>query len=125
MISPRMFDEFCLPELISTAGKLYKPFYHLDGPGELRHLDSLLVPGEIAGIQWAMGAGEPERMDWRETYRKIGRAGRKMQVVDYRYDDKLRGIVKAVDPGLIQMQTIGFRMDRKDEAVRFLAEYGI
>ena len=42
LISPQMFDEFAKPELEATCERLPRAFYHLDGPGQLPHLDSLL-----------------------------------------------------------------------------------
>ena len=42
MIGPDMFDEFVKPELLQSCKQLRKSFYHLDGPGALTHLDSLL-----------------------------------------------------------------------------------
>jgi len=42
MIGTEMFDEFIRPELATRCAELKRPCYHLDGPGQLPHLDSLL-----------------------------------------------------------------------------------
>ncbi|MFW5752838.1 MAG: hypothetical protein ACOCYV_02175, partial [Planctomycetota bacterium] len=42
MISPAMFDRFVRPELAASCRRLDRSFYHLDGPGQLPHLDSIL-----------------------------------------------------------------------------------
>ena len=73
MISPDHFDEFVLPDLIAQAKQVERPVYHLDGVGELAHLDKILdIPG-LAGIQWAPGAGEAPEWDekWFPVYKKI------------------------------------------------------
>jgi len=61
MISPRMFTRFVLPDLRACCDALDYPFYHLDGPGQLRHLDILLGIPNLRGIQWIPGAGQPPR----------------------------------------------------------------
>lgn len=40
MISPEMFDEFVRPELVASCRRFENAFYHLDGQGQLPHLDS-------------------------------------------------------------------------------------
>ena len=80
MIGPDMFDEFVKPELISSCRRLENAFYHLDGPGQLPHLDSLLAIPELKGIQWVPGAGERDVAHWPDIYRKIRDAGKLIQV---------------------------------------------
>jgi len=80
MISPAMFDEFVKPELAAACRRLDNAFYHLDGPGQLPHLDSLLEIPELKGIQWIPGAGNPSFAHWPEVYRKIRAAGKLIQV---------------------------------------------
>jgi hypothetical protein len=81
MISPEMFDRFARPELEASCRKLGNPFYHLDGPGQLPHLDSLLAIPELKGIQWVPGAGQPPVTDrkWLDVYRRIRAAGKRIQ----------------------------------------------
>ena len=80
MISPDQFAEFILPELAASCRRIDRPFYHLDGKGQLPHLDLLLSIPELAGIQWVPGAGAPDCSHWPEVYRKIAAADRLMQV---------------------------------------------
>ena len=87
MTGPDMFEEFVKPELAATAEKLTNVFYHLDGPGELRHLDSLLDIEAIHGIQWVPGAGQPDATGWAEVYQKITNAGRKIHLHSNMADD--------------------------------------
>lgn len=80
MISAEMFEEFVKPELVASCRRLASPFYHLDGPGALRHLDSLLDIPELKGIQWVPGSGQPDCKHWPEVYRKIRDAGKLIQI---------------------------------------------
>ena len=80
MLGPRMFDEFVKPELAVTCRRLDHAFYHLDGIGQLAHLDSLLSIPELKGVQWIPGDGQPGVTHWPEVYRKIRKAGKLVQV---------------------------------------------
>ncbi len=80
MIGPDMFDEFVKPELVESCRKLTNPFYHLDGPGQLPHLDSLLSIPELKGIQWVPGAGAAPCTEWPDVYRRIRESGKLIQV---------------------------------------------
>ena len=80
MIGPAMFDEFVRPELAASCARLRNAFYHLDGPGQLPHLDSLLSIPELKGVQWVPGAGQPGEAHWPDVYRRIRRAGKLIQL---------------------------------------------
>jgi 5-methyltetrahydrofolate--homocysteine methyltransferase len=80
MIGPDMFDEFVKPELAASCKRLGNAFYHLDGPGQLPHLDSLLTIPDLQGVQWIPGAGVPDWKHWPEVYRKIRDAGKLLQI---------------------------------------------
>jgi hypothetical protein len=51
--------------------RLDHPFYHLDCPVQLPHLDSLLNIGELSGVQWVPGDGQPEPTEWPEVYQRM------------------------------------------------------
>jgi hypothetical protein len=82
MISPRMFDRFVKPELVASCRKLDHAFYHLDGPGELAHLDSLLEIDALAGVQWIPGDGAAPASEWVDVYRRIRAAWKLVQFQD-------------------------------------------
>ena len=86
MIGPDMFEEFVLPELRATCRRLANPFFHLDGPGMLTHLDALLAIPELKGIQWVPGAGAKPTDEWVDVYRRIREAGKLVQVLNYDLD---------------------------------------
>ncbi|MFH1570920.1 MAG: hypothetical protein ABIL09_23200 [Gemmatimonadota bacterium] len=127
MIGPRMFDEFVKPELAETCRRLANPFYHLDGPGELPHLDSLLEIEALKGVQWIPGAGQPGVDSWPEVYRKIRGAGKLIQLfgsqsaLNWRVLDVLaeqvgdaRGLCLIADAPASE----------RDEVMAFLRRYG-
>jgi hypothetical protein len=80
MISPRMFQRFVLPDLETCCEHLEFGFYHLDGVGEIRHLDHLLHMPNLRGIQWIPGDGAPPPEDWMDLLRKIRTGGKLCQV---------------------------------------------
>jgi 5-methyltetrahydrofolate--homocysteine methyltransferase len=86
MINPAMFDEFVKPELAATCKRLPRSFYHLDGVGQLGHLDSLLEVEQLNGVQWIPGDGKPNCVHWPEVYQKIHAAGKLIQVIDGEFD---------------------------------------
>lgn len=73
MISPKQFEEFVLGDLIRQTEHIPRTIYHLDGPGEIPHLDMLLDIPNLNGIQWTPGAGKAHLTDpcWFDLYRKI------------------------------------------------------
>ncbi len=81
MIGPDMFDEFVKPELAATCEKLPNTVYHLDGVGQLPHLDSILTMAPLKGVQWIPGPSQPDCAHWPEVFRKVRRAGKLIQLL--------------------------------------------
>ena len=71
MISKETFDDIFLPGLINECKFYDRSIYHLDGPGALQHLDSLLEIDELNVIQWVCGAGNEGLARWIPVYKKI------------------------------------------------------
>lgn len=80
MISPAMFERFVMPDLISCCDHLTHAFYHLDGKGEIPHLDMLLSIKRLRGIQWIPGDGQPPPDQWPDLLRRIRQGGKLCQV---------------------------------------------
>ena len=80
MISPRMFKRFVLPDLEACCAHLDYAFYHLDGKGELPHLDQMLRIERLRGIQWQPGDGQRMAEGWPEVLQKIRAGGKLVQV---------------------------------------------
>ncbi|MGQ9493303.1 MAG: hypothetical protein ACUVR2_06020 [Anaerolineae bacterium] len=81
MISPQMFERFVLPNLMICCDALDYPLYHLDGPGQIKHLDMLLSIPRLRGIQWVPGEGNPPPQEWLPLLKRI-RDGGKLCYVD-------------------------------------------
>jgi 5-methyltetrahydrofolate--homocysteine methyltransferase len=80
MISPKMFRRFVLPDIEECCGNLDHPFYHLDGKGQIAHLDMLLGIHNLKGIQWIPGAGQPPPDEWLPLLKRIRDAGKLCQL---------------------------------------------
>ena len=76
MISPDMYRGFVLPEIVSQSKWLDHNIYHLDGPGAMQHLDTLLEIPELGGIQWVPGAGAPPVREWPDLLKRVQAAGK-------------------------------------------------
>jgi len=80
MISPAMFKRFVVPDLQECCDQIAYPFYHLDGKGQIRHLDQLLSLEKLRGIQWVAGDGAPPAEEWLDLLRRIRAGGKLCQV---------------------------------------------
>jgi hypothetical protein len=80
LISPRHFEEFCLPDIQKQCQMLETCIFHLDGPGALRHLDALLEIEELDAIQWVPGDGNPPARAWLTVLKKVQCAGKGLWV---------------------------------------------
>jgi 5-methyltetrahydrofolate--homocysteine methyltransferase len=80
MISPRMFERFVVPDLAACCERLDHGFYHLDGKGQIPHLDHLLGIERLRGIQWVPGAGSAEPEQWLPLLKRIREGGKLCQV---------------------------------------------
>jgi len=80
MISPDMFARFVMPDLRACCEHLEYPFYHLDGVGEIAHVDQMLTIENLRGIQWIPGDGQPQAEHWPDLLKKVLDAGLLVQV---------------------------------------------
>ncbi len=99
MISNEMFRTFVGPELKTSAERLHRPFYHLDGIGQLNHLESVLDIDAFVGVQWVPGDGPNLDKDWSGVYRRITDAGKKIYI--WCEPEKLGRLIKLVSGDMI------------------------
>jgi len=114
MISPAMFEEFVVPHLQEQCRRLEHTIYHMDGPGQIPHLDLLLDIPELDGIQWVPGAGNPSTGSpkWFDMYRRIQSRG-KLLVLQGMDKADVQRVIEELDPrGLL----IGTVCDSEEEA---------
>ncbi|MBR2460197.1 MAG: hypothetical protein IKB34_03085 [Clostridia bacterium] len=103
MISPKQFEQFVLPELVQQVNYMDRSIYHLDGPGEIPHIDMLLdIPG-LTGIQWTSGDGERPLWDekWFGLYKKIQDKKKNLVLLGGINERDMAGaerLIKSIDP---------------------------
>lgn len=127
MISEEMFDDFYLPILEKECQYIPRTIYHLDGPGAVRHLDSIVTVKELDGVQWINGAGAAGLDQWPDIYKKIIGAGKLCQVFingssELRYIDDIADIV-GTTKGLCFICT--GNLGEADAFRRYLEKYGV
>ena len=124
MISPEMFRTFVAPELSTSADRLFNAVYHLDGVGEIPHLDTILSMNGIKGIQWVPGAGGPERRNWDELLRRIVDAGKKVIRLAQKPDGTPIDAL-ADRPGQLYFEPRWMHSGQTEEIRAYAALYGI
>ena len=82
-----------------------RSIYHLDGPGALRHLDSILDIPELDALQWVYGAGNEGYHKWVHVYRQAQAAGKGIQVICQM--DELDQVMETLDPRGLFLQVGG------------------
>lgn len=80
MIGNPMFKEFVLETLRTDTKRLTNTIYHLDGVGELNHLEDILSLKDLNAVQWVFGDGKPPAECWLDVYRRILAAGKQIQI---------------------------------------------
>lgn len=80
MVGPPVFERFVLPDLERCCAALDYPFYHMDGKGQIAHLDMLVSVKKLRGIQWQPGDGAGLADQWPEVLHRIRSAGKLCQV---------------------------------------------
>ena len=80
MLSPTMFEQFVAPDLWACCEHLDHAFYHLDGKGQIPHLDALLAIPRLRGIQWIPGDGQPPAEEWLPLLKRIRDSGKLCQL---------------------------------------------
>lgn len=76
MLSPDMYREFVVPELIEQTSVLDNALYHFDGEEQTRHLDALFSLPQVKAIQWTNIAGRPGPSHYIDVLKKMQAAGK-------------------------------------------------
>ena len=101
MISPKMFEDIAAPFIAGQCRYLDHTIYHLDGPGEIPHLDTLLDINELDGIQWVpvpgVGNQQIDSPVWIPMYKKIQAAG-KLLVLNWVPPKSVRFLLEELSP---------------------------
>jgi hypothetical protein len=75
LISPDMFREFFLSELMVQCKALDNTLFHLDGPDAIKHLP-ILYEVPMPAIQWVYGAGHGPMVKWIPLLKEIQANGK-------------------------------------------------
>ena len=120
MIGTLMFDTFALPWLRRATEEIEHTIYHLDGVGEVKHLEHLLELPQLDAVQWVWGDGTPSGRHWVELYEKVARAGKGIYLLGADEEDFDTVMGKA--PGCYYMNVWANAID---DAKRLCHKYGI
>lgn len=81
MISTKMFEDYAIEDIRKLKREFSNVLYHLDGIGNLKHLDTLLENTDIQAYQWVYGAGQPSAKHWMEVYDKLHKHGKNIEII--------------------------------------------
>jgi hypothetical protein len=114
MLSPEMFEEFVLPYIRKQCSHLDRTIFHLDGPGQIPHLEMLLDMPELDGIQWIPGAGNPPvgSEKWFPMFRRIQERGKRL-VLQYMDKADVENVLRNISSRGLLIETA---CDSEDEA---------
>jgi hypothetical protein len=107
MISEPMFRQSILPSIEREIAYMPHSIFHLDGPGALKHLNTLLELDNLTAIQWVYGAGAGPAERWIDVYRRVQDAGKQLQVTGYYGLDEFKALAPHLDPRRVWFWPIG------------------
>lgn len=96
LISPDLFRKVFLPGIARRCQRLDHSIYHLDGPGALRHLESILSLPELDALQWVPGTGKEGFKHWVTVYQQAQAAHKAVLV--YCTPDELELVTQSLSP---------------------------
>ena len=122
MISPEHGREFVFPAVQEEAEYLDHCVYHMDGIGELRHLDTILSIDAIDCIQWVPGAGQPPTYAWLDLLKQIQAAGKAVWIEDWT-PEQIRAYHKELKPNLVSYSLTTKTKAEADSLIEFLRKH--
>ena len=128
MISPTQFEEFVLEDIIDQANYMERSIYHLDGIGELPHVDMLLDIENLGGIQWVPGDNTESVTDpkWLDLYKKIQDKNKCLVLtncIDENDFEGLERIVKTLDPRGVHLRINCSTKDKAEDLVEKITRW--
>jgi hypothetical protein len=124
VISPAMFKEFFVPEVLKMGRWCEWGVYHLDGPACMRNmLDTLLEIDEIKTIQFTPGAGSPPTYteEYIPRYRRILESGKNLYLLVQ--PDEVEKILAQLPPEGLFMRTYVPTEEDANELIRKVAKW--
>lgn len=121
MISQEHFNRFFLPFIEKQTEWIPRSLYHLDGPGAIRHLDSLLALPKLTGIQWTPGAGAAPMVEWIPLLKKIQKAGKILYVICEKHE--VRRLVEELEPEGLLLDTSCGSVKEAEEIIKSIRKW--
>ncbi|HHV99926.1 MAG TPA: trimethylamine corrinoid protein 2 [Clostridiaceae bacterium] len=81
MFSPKMFEEFVIPEIEQQLEWLEYPVYHFDGIEQERHLHYLLELSKLKAIQWTYVEGQLPPSNYIHILKRMQEAGKSLIIM--------------------------------------------
>jgi hypothetical protein len=95
-IGPEQFRQFCLPSLADQARRAGRAVIHVDGPGAIKHIESLAAEPAISAIQYTPGAATPNPLDKIDWFR-LAQQARKPLIINCP-SEHVGALVDKLDP---------------------------
>jgi hypothetical protein len=121
MISSEMYREFFLPELLAEIAWLDRSIYHLDGPGALRHLDTLLDIPKLDAIQFVYGDGARPASRWMHIFQRIQNAGKNLHATIEPHEVEF--FMEHLSPEGVMLQTEARSVEEADAILAKIARW--
>ena len=123
MISPDNFTKFVMPSLTRLSEFLDHSIFHLDGTGQMVHLDQLLSLPRLDGIQWVPDCGSAPIWDekWFPLYEQIQAAGKALVLNNLGTVESVLKLCKHFSPKGLWMSVA---LESEEEAEELLAKLG-
>jgi hypothetical protein len=80
-VSAAHFRELMLPPLVEWMGRIDNVIWHLDGKGNITHLETILGLSEVDAVQWVQGSGAEEIIQWVPLIKRIQQGGKSVQLI--------------------------------------------
>lgn len=127
MISLEMFNKFVKGEIADSCNRLDHSIYHLDGQGQLVHLDSLLEIKQLDAVQWVPGAGAQDCSQWPEVYEKIVATDKAVQIINDKIDfDAYDKVIKQIAGRVpVQVRQFTLPIEQADIARKWIESHRI
>lgn len=105
MVSPDQFNEFFLPSLERQINFVDRSIYHLDGSGQICHLDTLLSLEKLNGIQWVPEPSNKDIQRFMPMLKRIRDTGKLLVLVQSALEstDDIKRVLDELGPEGIYM----------------------
>ena len=128
MLSPDNFDDFVYDDLVAQVNSMERSIYHLDGIGELTHVDKILEIENLTGIQWTCGDGHEPLWNekWFDLYHKIQDKKKNLVLLGGINENDMESaerLIKSLDPTGLHISAHFSSKAKAEEAVEKITKW--